>query len=68
MKKVRAELLLWLQILAGLLLCAMAYNMFLIPNNVAPGGFTGIAQLINHALGFPVGMTTLALNVPLFPL
>lgn len=66
MKKVRAELLLWLQILAGLLLCAMAYNMFLIPNNVAPGGFTGIAQLINHALGFPVGLTTLALNVPLF--
>ena len=66
MKKMRAELVLWLQILVGLLLCTMAYNMFLIPNNIAPGGFTGIAQLLNHAFGFPIGLTTLVLNIPLF--
>ena len=67
-KQIRAEITMWLQILAGLLLCAVAYNMFLIPNEIAPGGFTGIAQLVNHATGWPIGMMTLALNIPLFAL
>jgi len=58
----------WLQILAGLLLCAVGYDMFIIPNQIAPGGFTGIAQLVNHATGWPIGMLTIALNVPLFAL
>ncbi len=58
----------WLQILLGLLLCATGYNMFIIPNEIAPGGFTGIAQLVNHVTGLPIGMLTLALNVPLFAL
>ena len=65
-KVVRAEAKLWLQIILGMFLCAAAYDMFLIPNEIAPGGFTGIAQLINHYTGWPVGMMTLALNVPLF--
>ena len=67
-KQLRTELILWVQILAGLLLCAIGYDMFIIPNNIAPGGFTGIAQLINHATGWPIGMVTIALNVPLFAL
>ncbi len=58
----------WLQIIAGMLLCAVGYDMFIIPNEIAPGGFTGIAQLINRFTGLPVGMLTLALNVPLFAL
>ena len=65
-KQFRAEIKMWLQIVLGLLLCTIAYNMFIIPNQIAPGGFTGIAQLINHLTGLPVGMLTLALNVPLF--
>lgn len=56
----------WGQIILGILVSSMAYNMFLIPNNVAPGGFTGIGQLVNHATGFPVGTTSLLLNIPLF--
>jgi len=32
----------FLQIAAGLLLFAMGYRMFLIPNEIAAGGFTGI--------------------------
>ena len=58
----------WLQILLGMLLCAVGYDMFIIPNDIAPGGFTGIAQLVNHFTGLPIGMLTLALNVPLFAL
>ena len=67
-KQLRAEIIKWAQIFLGLLLCAAAYNMFIIPNEIAPGGFTGIAQLINHLTGLPVGMLTLAMNVPLFAL
>lgn len=50
----------------GLTFCLFSYNLFLIPNNIAAGGFTGIAQLINHVTGFPIGTMTLCMNVPLF--
>ena len=63
---VRAEMKNVLLILVGLIFCALGFNLFLIPNNIAAGGFTGIAQLINSATGFPVGAVSLALNVPLF--
>ncbi len=64
--KLRQELLMWGQIVAGVLVCALGYSMFLIPNDIAPGGFTGIGQLVSHATGWPVGTITLFLNIPLF--
>lgn len=57
-----------LQIALGLLFCKLAYNLFLIPNNIAAGGFTGIGQMVNHLTGFPVGAFSLILNAPLFAL
>ena len=63
---VRAELKNAILILVGLIFCALGFNLFLIPNNIAAGGFTGIAQLINSVTGFPVGTVALALNVTLF--
>ena len=63
---VRAELKNAILILVGLIFCALGFNLFLIPNNIAAGGFTGIAQLINSVTGFPVGTIALILNVPLF--
>lgn len=56
----------YLQIVVGSFLGALAYPLFLIPNAIAPGGLTGIATILNHLLGTPVGMTSLVLNVPLF--
>ena len=64
--KFKQQLSMWGQIIAGVFVCALAYNMFLIPNDIAPGGFTGIGQLVSHATGWPVGTITLALNIPLF--
>ena len=55
-----------LMIALGLTFCLFAYNLFLIPNNIAAGGFTGIAQLVNHLTGLPIGTMTLAMNIPLF--
>ncbi len=57
-----------LMIALGLLLAGVAYRVFLVPNEVAPGGFTGIGQLLNRLFGLPVGMVGIALNVPLFAL
>lgn len=51
---------------SGLLLCALGYRMFLVPNEIAPGGFTGIGQLCNALFGIKVGTVSIILNVPLF--
>ena len=53
-------------ILFGLAFGTLGYKLFLIPNNIAAGGFTGIAQLVHHGTGLPIGAISLALNVPLF--
>jgi len=57
-----------IQIAAGLLLCACAYCMFLVPCDVAAGGFTGIGQLLSHITGgkISVGIVPIVLNIPLF--
>ena len=66
-RDIRAEALNVLLIIAGLLLATLGYRLYLIPNNVAPGGFTGIGQIVNHlAPAVGVGMVNLILNVPLF--
>ena len=39
-------------------------SMFLDPNNLAPGGFTGIAIIVNHYIPIPVGTLFLLLNIP----
>ncbi|MEF9974466.1 MAG: YitT family protein [Clostridia bacterium] len=59
-------LLSWLQILLGLVIASLSYCLFLVPNDIAAGGFTGIGQLINAFTGWPIGTVAFALNVPLF--
>lgn len=37
------------------------------PNDIAFGGVTGLAQILNHLFSFiPVGVTVIVLNIPLF--
>ena len=58
-----------LYILCGLFFAQLAFNIFLIPNNIAAGGFTGIGQLINSSFEWiSVGTVSIVLNVPLFML
>lgn len=58
----------YLMIIAGSVITAAGINIFLVPNKIAPGGVTGIATVAYHLSGgkLPVGITMLALNVPLF--
>lgn len=52
-------------ILGGALLTAGGYNLFIIPHEVVPGGMVGAAQLVHHALGWPIGLTALGINIPI---
>ena len=37
------------------------------PNNIAFGGITGLAQIVNHLIpAVPIGVTVIVLNLPLF--
>lgn len=53
-------------IAAGALLQALALRLFLVPTNLVSGGVSGLAQLLNHFTGFPIGLTVFFGNVPLF--
>lgn len=46
---------------------ALGFVWCFAPNDIAFGGITGVAQIINHFIPvFPVGVTVIVLNVPLF--
>lgn len=46
---------------------AISFNWFFEPNEISMGGFTGIAQIINHYIpALPVGAMVVVLNIPLF--
>jgi uncharacterized membrane-anchored protein YitT (DUF2179 family) len=66
MKKARAVAFDYLQLTVGVVLVAISLNLFLVPNQIAPGGFSGLATLLHYAIGVPVGMTVFVLNIPLF--
>jgi uncharacterized membrane-anchored protein YitT (DUF2179 family) len=56
------------QIALGALLQAVSLRLFFVPANLASGGVSGIAQLVNHFTGWPIGLMVLIGNVPLFVL
>lgn len=53
-------------IFAGSLIYATSVNTFTAPNNIAPGGMTGISTMVNYLTGLPIGIMILLLNIPLF--
>lgn len=57
-----------LMLLFGSVIAAISFNLILIPGNIAPGGVSGIAVILNMLTrGFlPVGTMTVILNIPLF--
>lgn len=46
-------------------LYALAVDMFIAPNNISPGGLTGVATLINHMMPVPIGVAIIVMNIPL---
>ncbi len=50
----------------GCMIMAMGTSLFLLPNQLSTGGFSGIATIFYYLLGFPLGTTILILNIPFF--
>lgn len=63
-KYIYAKIKKYLLITASALVYSAAVALFLDPNNIAPGGVTGIAILINRFTGIPTGTMNMLLNVP----
>jgi uncharacterized membrane-anchored protein YitT (DUF2179 family) len=55
-------------IILAALLQALSLRFFFVPANLASGGVSGIAQLLNHFTGWPIGLMVLLGNIPLFAL
>ena len=64
--KIRNEIISFTSIVLGCLIMALGLNWFLIPNRIVGGGLSGIGTVLYHLFGFPVGLTVLVMNIPLF--
>lgn len=62
MKKV---VLAYIGIAIGALLMAVGISLFLVPNELSTGGFSGISLITYYLFKFPLGTTMLILNIPL---
>lgn len=56
------DVLFWM---AGALIYATAVTLFIEPNDISPGGFTGIATVLHRLIGISSGTILFFLNIPL---
>ena len=68
MKKYWPTILDYFLIVLASLIQAVSLRLFFVPANLASGGVSGIAQLINHFTGWPIGFMVLLGKIPLFVL
>ena len=62
-KKITIDLL---KITIGTMIMAIGIDLFLLPNQLSTGGFSGIGTVFYYLFGISVGTTMLLLNLPLF--
>ena len=55
-------------VLSGALLAALGYSLFQVPHNLAAGGLSGVAIVINRFTGWPPGLLFMVMNVPILAL
>ena len=53
-------------IVLGAFLFGFVFQAFLLPNQIVSGGVTGIAMILNTFTGWPIGLTVIVMNIPLF--
>lgn len=64
--KIKRFIIQVIHIITGTALIAIATSLFLLPNQLSAGGFSGIATITYYLFGLPLGVTVLMLNIPLF--
>lgn len=52
-------------IIAGSAVYAATVNGLTAPNNIAPGGITGVATMLNYVFGTPIGLVAFLINIPI---
>ena len=55
-------------LLVGALIYGIGTHAFVEPAHIAPGGAMGLALMVNHFADLPIGLLTLAINIPLLVL
>lgn len=65
-KNLSKEVKRYLGIALGVMIESLSYALFLVPNNIAPGGLTAVSIIVRNATGglMPVGLTYFILNIP----
>ncbi|HSG45460.1 MAG TPA: YitT family protein [Anaerolineales bacterium] len=66
MKKYLPTIRDYVLIVIAAILQALALRLFFIPADLASGGVSGVAQLVNHYTDWPIGLMILIGNIPLF--
>ena len=51
--------------IVGGLIYAVGLNCFANPNDIAPGGMSGVAVILNYLFEIPMGITIFCVNIPL---
>lgn len=64
-KKIWSILKEYIFIVVGTALMAISTALFLLPNQLSTGGFSGIGTIIYYLFHYPVGTTVIVLNIPL---
>jgi len=63
---IKREVKSYVLIVLGALIHALAFNLFLGPNQIPMGGLSGLAQIINFLIPIlPVGTMNMVMNIPL---
>jgi len=56
----------YVYVVVGAAIIAIGFNVFLLPNQVASGGVSGISTILNGLFGWNPGLVQYAFNIPLF--
>ena len=61
--KIKYYLIMYFKIAMGSALYAAGFQFFTYPNDIVPGGVTGIAMIINYLTTLPVGVLSIIIKV-----
>lgn len=56
----------YVYVIVGAAIIALAFNFFLLPNQIASGGVSGISTILKGVFGWEPGLVQYAFNIPLF--
>ena len=65
-QNIKREIIDYTGIFIGVTITALGLVWLLIPNKIAAGGISGLAIVLTYLWGWPVSVTMLAFNIPLF--